>query len=163
VTALQGGGLKVLLVALPVEAEGLVGAPLFYEPFRAVLPASRPFATRPTLTLDDWAGGDLLLEKGHCLEDQALTLWSTVRLDRDARFASSLEMLRHMIAAGEGYSLLPVLATQQTAKLSGLYQIRELAEGAASGWTGAAPMPVRQPFMNSRPFCTAARPPGRAC
>jgi LysR family hydrogen peroxide-inducible transcriptional activator len=40
-----------------------------------------------------------------------------------------------MIAAGEGYSLLPLLATQERAELDGLVQVRELATAEEVGRT----------------------------
>lgn len=134
VSALLAGDLDVVLLALPVAAENLVAAPLFFEPFRAVLPARHPLADRPRLTLADLSGkGLLLLEDGHCLRDQALSLCGLARPGQDARFATSLEMLRHMIAAGEGYSLLPLLAVQERAELEGLVRVRDLAGAEPAG------------------------------
>lgn len=140
--ALQGGELDVLLLALPVGTEGIHAEPLFFEPFRAVLPAGHRLAKQVRLHAGDLAGdGLLLLEDGHCLRDQAISLCG---LARPGRFASSLEMLRHMIAAGEGHSLLPLLAAQERAELDGLVCIREL-DGDAVGrtiglaWRGTDP------------------------
>ena len=128
------GELDAVLLALPAMAEGLATAPLFFEPFRAVLPAAHGLAEQPRLALGDLAGeGLLLLEEGHCLRDQALSLCGVVRSRRETRFASSLEMLRHMIAAGEGYSLLPLLATRERSELDGLVRIRELADASEVG------------------------------
>ena len=41
---LQTGILDMLLAALPLQADGLVCEPLFFEPFLAVLPAPHPLA-----------------------------------------------------------------------------------------------------------------------
>lgn len=126
VQALQASELDMVLLALPLSAAGVVTTPLFFEPFRAVLPAQHPLAARPRLEVKDLAGkGLLLLEEGHCLRDQALSLCGTSQRDHGSRFASSLEMLRHMIAAGEGFSLLPLLATQGRAELDGLVRHRD--------------------------------------
>ncbi|HEY0182762.1 MAG TPA: LysR substrate-binding domain-containing protein [Rhodopila sp.] len=124
---LQTGELDLVLLALPSPVEGIVADALFFEPFRAVVPARHPLAARPRIRLDDLAGdGLLLLEEGHCLREQALSLCRLSRSGTDARFASSLEMLRHMIAAGEGYSLVPLLAARDRAEFDGLLQVREI-------------------------------------
>jgi LysR family hydrogen peroxide-inducible transcriptional activator len=135
-SALQAGDLDALLVALPLPADSLAAEALFFEPFRAVLPCAHPLASQPELGLQDLAGeGLLLLEEGHCLRDQALSLCGKSRPGQDTRFASSLEMLRHMIAAGEGYSLLPLLATQERAELDGLVRVRDLTHVEEVGRT----------------------------
>jgi LysR family hydrogen peroxide-inducible transcriptional activator len=143
--ALQAGDLDAVLLALPDPTEGITADPLFFEPFRAVLPADHPMAVQPRLGLRDLAGdGLLLLEEGHCLRDQALSLCGVVRPGRDAPPGSSLEMLRHMIAAGEGHSLLPLLAAQEGTELDGLVRVRDL-EGEEVGrtiglaWRGSDP------------------------
>lgn len=134
VAELLRGELDAVLLALPVMAEGLATAPLFFEPFRAVLPIGHPLADQPRLALSDLAGdGLLLLEEGHCLRDQALSLCGVMRSRRETRFASSLEMLRHMVAAGEGYSLLPLLATRERSALDSLVRMRELADSSEVG------------------------------
>jgi LysR family hydrogen peroxide-inducible transcriptional activator len=135
-TALQAGELDALLIALPLQVDSLLAEPLFFEPFRAVLPSGHALADQSRLSLQDLAGeGLLLLEEGHCLRDQALSLCGNTRPGREARFASSLEMLRHMIAAGEGHSLLPLLATQERADLDGLVRVRDLENAEAVGRT----------------------------
>jgi LysR family hydrogen peroxide-inducible transcriptional activator len=54
----------------------------------------------------------MLLEDGHCLRDQALAVCGFPPLvDSEDFRASSLETLRHMVAAGVGSTLLPLLAT----------------------------------------------------
>ena len=124
---LQTGALDMVLLALPLQADGIVAEPLFFEPFRALVPAGHPLAERDRIELRDLAGdGLLLLEEGHCLRDQALSLCRLSRPDRDARFATSLEMLRHMIAAGEGHSLVPLLAARERVELDGLVRVREI-------------------------------------
>ncbi len=50
-----------------------------------------------------------MLEEGHCLREQALAACAEVAPER--RAATSLETLRYMVAAGEGCTLMPQLAT----------------------------------------------------
>ena len=105
---LRHGELDAALLALPVPSEGLTVEPLFFEPFRLACPIEHPLASRTEVRLRDLPRGNLLLmEEGHCMRDQAIALCNVRRLDPHTRVASSLEMLRHMIAAGEGYSVLP--------------------------------------------------------
>ncbi len=108
--SLRIGAIDVVLAALPLPDDGLTTVPLFTEPFVLVCPAVHPFATQTHLHLSDLATPDLiLLEEGHCLRDQALSLCSA-QAAPVARHATSVETLWHMIAAGEGFSLLPALS-----------------------------------------------------
>ena len=54
----------------------------------------------------------------------------------EPRFATSLEMLRHMVAAGEGFSLMPALATREVSELNGLVRLRALTDSAAGRTIG---------------------------
>lgn len=140
--------LDAALIALPANQEGLSASPLFFEPFRVLLPAGHAFAEASSLEVADLDADDLLLlEEGHCLRDQAVTLCRRpTRIARDRqgpaspanepRFATSLEMLRHMVAAGEGFSLMPALATREVSELNGLVRLRPLADPAAGRTIG---------------------------
>jgi len=120
------------LLALPVGTDGLTVEPLFFEPFRLACPLDHPLAARSNVRLRDLTRGKLLLmEEGHCMRDQAIDLCKVRRLDPHIRVASSLEMLRHMIAAGEGYSVFPLLAAQDHADMGGLIRFRDLADAEA--------------------------------
>jgi LysR family hydrogen peroxide-inducible transcriptional activator len=127
--ALRNGELDAALLALPLAADGLTVEPLFFEPFRLACSTDDPLATRTDVRLRDLPRNRLLLmEEGHCMRDQAIELCNVRRLDPHTRFASSLEMLRHMIAAGEGYSVLPLLATRTHADMNGLIRFRDIAD-----------------------------------
>jgi LysR family hydrogen peroxide-inducible transcriptional activator len=129
---LRRSELDAVLLALPVSAQGLTVEPLFFEPFRLACPLDHPLAARSTVRLRDLTRGKLLLmEEGHCMRDQAIDLCKVRRLDPHIRVASSLEMLRHMIAAGEGYSVFPLLAAQDHADMGGLIRFRDLADAEA--------------------------------
>jgi LysR family hydrogen peroxide-inducible transcriptional activator len=126
---LRQGELDAVLLALPIDTDGLCVAPLFFEPFRLACPLDHPLAERSEVRLRDLTRGKLLLmEEGHCMRDQAIALCKVRRLDSHTRVASSLEMLRHMIAAGEGYSVFPSMAAQDHADMGGLIRFRDLTD-----------------------------------
>ena len=109
---LKAGGLDAVLAALPVDDASLAVEPLFHEPFVLALPAGHPLARKEKVSPGDLrADAMVLLEDGHCLRDQVLGICPDDRHVRTARLqATSLETLRHMVAAGAGYSLIPNLA-----------------------------------------------------
>ena len=115
---LAAGTLDAALLSPPIPAEGFAQASLFFEPFVLACP---PALCPPEVTamLDGLDPARLmLLEEGHCLRDQALALCGRVR--PGWLHATSLETLRHMIAAGAGYSLLPALAIDDRPGFDGL-------------------------------------------
>ena len=117
---LAAGTLDAALLSPPLPAEGLAEAALFFEPvLLACPPALRPALGKASLGALDPARL-MLLEEGHCLRDQALALCGRIR--PGWLHATSLETLRHMIAAGAGYSLLPALALDDRPALSGLIE-----------------------------------------
>lgn len=111
---LRDGRLDAVIVALPVPAEGLHTEFLFEEPFVLALPPGHKLGSRRSVALPDLADQDLLLlEDGHCLREQALEVCHLAGAGERSGFrATSLETLRHMVAAGVGLTLLPVLATK---------------------------------------------------
>jgi LysR family hydrogen peroxide-inducible transcriptional activator len=90
------------------------GEPLFREEFLLAVPAQHPLAAAERAGIDDLEGEHLLLlQDGHCLRDQALEVCQLVGAEEYIGFqATSLETLRHMVAAGVGVTLLPELSVQ---------------------------------------------------
>jgi LysR family hydrogen peroxide-inducible transcriptional activator len=112
---LRDGKLDAAVLALPVPDDRLHVEPLFEEPFVLATPASHPLAAStervPVSVLRDEQV--LLLEDGHCLRDQALSVCQLANASERSGFrATSLETLRQMVAAGVGVTLLPELAVQ---------------------------------------------------
>ncbi|MGH2341032.1 LysR substrate-binding domain-containing protein [Segnochrobactraceae bacterium EtOH-i3] len=162
---LKRGDLDLVLAALPVADDTLTTEPLFFEPFDLACPAGTPLARRSPIVVDDLGGDDLLLlEEGHCLRDQALSLCSgDAAHGAPTRFASSLEMLRAMIAAGEGHSLLPRLATLGRDDLEGLMVVRALADpdaGRTIGLIARRSDPRCAAFATLATFLRATAPAG---
>jgi len=110
---LQDGSLDVGVLALPISDEQLHVEPLFTEPFVLAVPSSHRLAGRKR-PVDTSVLADehvLLLEEGHCLRDQALSVCRLAGAAERAGFrATSLETLRQMVAAGVGVTLLPLLS-----------------------------------------------------
>ncbi|HUW80832.1 MAG TPA: LysR substrate-binding domain-containing protein [Acidocella sp.] len=124
---LRHGALDVILAVPTPDMPGLSHVPLFFEPFLLAMPLEHPLGNLPRIKLDSLPLEDLLLlEEGHCLRDQALALCSGA--PGATRHATSLETLWHMIAAGEGYSLLPALAIAARPDLAPLIACRKLTE-----------------------------------
>jgi len=108
----RAGELDAAVLALPVENQGLETVALFEEPFLVAVPAGHRLARAGALSVESLEGETLLLlEDGHCLRDQALEVCGRIRTERRDFRATSLETLRHMVAAGGGITLLPKLAT----------------------------------------------------
>lgn len=124
---LREGTLDAALLALPVHDEQLHAQCLFEEPFLLAVPDGHPLARHKTLGIDDLdAESLLLLEDGHCLRDQALDVCRLSGAREKSGFrATSLETLRHMVAAGVGITLLPALSVQEpVARLPGVRLVK---------------------------------------
>jgi LysR family hydrogen peroxide-inducible transcriptional activator len=160
--ALRRSMLDAVLMALPAGVDGAASETLFFEPFRLVCPAEHALAALPRLTLPDLAGADLiLLEEGHCLRDHALRLCSTTAAA--GRHATSVETLWHMIAAGEGYSLLPALSTVGRETMDRLVACRDIDDaeaGRSIGLVWRSTDPRGEDFRTLAGFLRANAPAG---
>ena len=110
-TKLNEGKLDAALLALPVEGDFIVHS-LFDEEFLLAVPLGHPLAIQKTTNFSDLENKTLLLlEDGHCLRDQALAVCHRANASESKNFrATSLETLRHMVAAGVGITLMPKLS-----------------------------------------------------
>lgn len=102
------------ILALPLPPGPFVAGPLFEEPFVLLTPAQHPLAAKRAIPESELEGERvLLLDEGHCLRDQALSICrrADAQPSEGVDFrATSIETLRHMVAAGMGVTLLPRLA-----------------------------------------------------
>lgn len=113
--ALKNGELDAALLAMPIREGELSVRSLFQEPFVLALPEAHPLLAKPLVDQADLLDQRLLLlDEGHCLRDQALSVCghSQHGVDEDVR-GTSLETLRQMVAAGIGVTLMPYLATER--------------------------------------------------
>ncbi|GAN79279.1 hydrogen peroxide-inducible genes activator [Acidocella aminolytica] len=132
---LDAGQLDILILAHPCacgEAEVLNVA---RDDFLVALPPGHVLASREAIPLADLASEQfLLLEDGHCLRDQVLSVCGTsLAREREQRFAAtSLHTLIQMVAGGLGVTLVPRLAVDAGLAAGTDVEIRRL-EGA-EGW-----------------------------
>lgn len=120
---LRTGSLDAVL-ASPTAAfdDSLRVLPLFIEPFLLAAPTSHPLAKKAGLRPLDLRAADMvLLEDGHCLKDQTVAICPANRRGNIHQYhATSLETLRHLVASGLGYTLIPQLAATEDPKLKNL-------------------------------------------
>lgn len=115
---LRQGEIDCAIVALPLPESGLLSWPLYDEPFVAAVPKTHPLASSTQIDAEDLKNETmLLLGAGHCFRDQVLEVCPEL-----SRFSaasdgiqrtfegSSLETIRHMVAAGIGVTVLPASA-----------------------------------------------------
>lgn len=133
---LRAGQLDAVLAANTFVDDGFHVLPLFTEPFLVALPHRHPLLEKDPIKLTDLKGSDMvLLEDGHCLRDQTLAICPTNRRGNIKELhVTSLETLRHLVASGAGYTLMPMLAVTDDKRLKNLVTYRRL-EGKNTGRT----------------------------
>jgi LysR family transcriptional regulator, hydrogen peroxide-inducible genes activator len=119
---LRTGELDCAILAEPFPDTNLAVALLYDEPFLAAMPANHAFAKQASVSVEQLkAETMLLLGTGHCFRDHVLEVCPEF-----ARFSgesatpsggirksfegSSLETIKHMVAAGMGVTLVPRLS-----------------------------------------------------
>lgn len=112
ITKLKHGKLDGALFGLPLTDEDFEALPLFEEELLLATHANHIFAKKKLIRHTDLKNKTLLLlEDGHCLRDQAISLCHSVDALADKKFqATSLETLRHMVASKAGITLMPKLS-----------------------------------------------------
>jgi LysR family hydrogen peroxide-inducible transcriptional activator len=120
---LRSGEIDCAILAEPFPDTSLAVAPLYDEPFVAAVPRKHPLASQTTITTEEIKNENmLLLGTGHCFRDHVLEVCPEF-----ARFSSnadgmhksfegsSLETIKHMVAAGMGVTLVPRLSAPTSA------------------------------------------------
>ncbi len=88
---------------------------LFREPFFAALPHGHALAVEAKITQAHLNNEKMLvLSEGHCLRDQALSLFTAGTRGGDDIRATSLETLRGLVTAGHGLTLIPAMARRES-------------------------------------------------
>ena len=120
---LRTGEIDCAILAEPFPDTGLALAPLYDEPFLAAVPSAHPLAAKATITSQELKSETmLLLGAGHCFRDHVLEVCPEfARFSSDAEGirksfeGSSLETIKHMVAAGRGVTLVPRLSVSEDA------------------------------------------------
>lgn len=103
------------LAVTPLEDVTLVQRSLFLEPFMLYVSETHPLAKQKNVDAKDLSPNDIyLLKEGHCFREQSLSLCQSraKKVGHHVQFESgSLETLKEFVESGEGYTLLPSLAT----------------------------------------------------
>ena len=118
---LREGALDAVVLSPPVADEGLVIEPIYRERFQLAEADAAPMETGPARLDSLDMQNAVLLEEGHCLRDQTLSICASAGI-RPRQTAMSLETLKAIVAAGAGFSLIPQTATDDT--LGGLIRYR---------------------------------------
>jgi LysR family hydrogen peroxide-inducible transcriptional activator len=135
---LRQRSLDAAIVCLPAGEPGLTETPLLREPFVLAVPAAHPLAAGAEVTLGQLELRQLLLmERGHCLRQQALeTCGATPDAASNPVQAASLETLRHLVAAGNGCAVMPRMAVSGGTDCLGLVRYLPFREPAPSRTIG---------------------------
>lgn len=120
---LRTGEIDCAIMAEPFPDTGLAIAPLYDEPFLAAVPSTHPLAEHKTVKAEALKQETmLLLGTGHCFRDHVLEVCPEfARFSSDAEGirksfeGSSLETIKHMVAAGMGVTLVPRLSVPKDA------------------------------------------------
>ena len=115
---LRTGEIDCAILAEPFPDAGLATAALYDEPFMAAVPSGHPLAAQPAVTAQALKDETmLLLGNGHCFRDHVLEVcpefarFSSNAAGMQKSFeGSSLETIKHMVAAGMGVTLVPRLS-----------------------------------------------------
>lgn len=156
---LRTGELDCAILAEPFPDAGLAVAPLYDETFMAALPVNHPLAHGAFVTPEQLKNETmLLLGAGHCFRDHVLQVCPEF-----ARFASqtegirktfegsSLETIKHMVAAGMGVTLVPSLSVPPALLAK---QLARASTAQASDSHDAAPvryLPIVDPLGGPPP------------
>jgi LysR family hydrogen peroxide-inducible transcriptional activator len=112
---LRQGEIDCAIVALPLPESGFATHALYDEPFVVAVPKTHAWANRTEISASELKDETmLLLGTGHCFRDQVLEVcpelsrYSAASEGIQRTFeGSSLETIRHMVAAGVGITVLP--------------------------------------------------------
>ncbi|GAB3658912.1 hydrogen peroxide-inducible genes activator [Echinicola sediminis] len=102
------------IVVTPLDEQGIVEKPMFYEKFYAYLSKDHALLEKEAIEIKDLMVDDFwVLQQGHCFRDQVLNICNQNKFQRmNFHYESgSLEGLKNMVNRYKGVTLLPELAT----------------------------------------------------
>ncbi len=131
--SLKQGELDAIIISYPFDEPGIETLPLYEEPFVVAIHAQHDWKQKARVGVNELAGQDLmLLGAGHCFRDQVLKacpqcMTESSELTRKLE-GSSLETIRHMVAAGTGITVLPCTSMLNAQHNQDLIKIKSFAE-----------------------------------
>ena len=152
---LRTGEIDCAILAEPFPDAGLAVAPLYDEPFMIAVPSTHAMASRAAISAEELKLETmLLLGNGHCFRDHVLEVCPEfARFSNNAEGirksfeGSSLETIKHMVAAGMGITVVPQLSVPKQA----LAHI-EPAQSATKKRASKAPQGHEEPYVRYIPF-----------
>jgi LysR family transcriptional regulator, hydrogen peroxide-inducible genes activator len=112
---LKQGLIDAVIMALPLDLEGIETVPLYHEPFEVIVPANHSWSKRKEIKPTDLADHKvLLLDNTHCFSNQVLEACPGIHENSQIFAGNSLETIRNMVASNLGVSVLPKSATCQS-------------------------------------------------
>jgi LysR family hydrogen peroxide-inducible transcriptional activator len=146
VAAVESGDLDAALLAAEADLGALTYEALAVDPFVLAAARRHPLGRATgAARLSDLEGQPvLLLDDGHCLRDQALSVCGRAHAEELAFRATSLPTLVQLAARGLGVTLLPSLAVATEARRAGL-RVRRFVDPApgrtlALAWRRSSPL-----------------------
>ncbi|MBI2891909.1 MAG: LysR family transcriptional regulator [Deltaproteobacteria bacterium] len=161
VRRLGAGELDAALLALEAPIGQVDSEVVVKDPFVLAAPPGHPLLRRrsPAKLAELRGTKVLLLDDGHCLRDQALSICSAAEAQELGFRATSLSTLTQMVAGGAGITLLPRLAVRTETRRADLV-VRPFAQPAphrtvALVWRPRSPLgpPLRQVASILRKAC----------
>jgi LysR family transcriptional regulator, hydrogen peroxide-inducible genes activator len=122
---LRQGQIDCAILAEPFDSTGLATAPLYDEPYVVAVPSTHLLAAQTSVSTAQLESENLLLlGNGHCFRDHVLSVCPEHNASQNVENnglvsnfeGSSLETIRHMVAAGMGVTLMPRLSVPAKAQ-----------------------------------------------
>jgi LysR family transcriptional regulator, hydrogen peroxide-inducible genes activator len=167
---LRTGEIDCAILAEPFPDTGLAMAALYDEPFMVAVPSTHALAARESISAEELKTQTmLLLGNGHCFRDHVLEVCPEfARFASDAEGirksfeGSSLETIKHMVAAGMGVTVVPQLSVPKAALTPVKYKIlatKNVANGKSKAPESTDHDDAEEPYVRYIPFQGA--PPTR--
>lgn len=142
---LSTGELDAIVISLPFKATGIVTKILYKEPFVVLMPSDHALSKLKAVSEKVLSTQNvLLLGEGHCFRDQIISSCPTCFMHKAKSGVSwrtvdgsSLETIRHMVAAKMGLTILPLTAANIGPYKEGFLTSRPLRSVHAPGRTVA--------------------------
>ena len=102
--------IDVAIMATPIESEGLLEIPLYYEKFLAYIAPEVSEPGKGEISLEDLPPEQLwLLKEGHCLRNQVMNICNRNPAAQPIYEAGSIDTLVKIVDLNGGYTIIPEL------------------------------------------------------